>query len=115
MHQRATMTKGNDFDDLNSADRLTRCRQLLGAFARPSKGPPAWERFEAQMRQFWNTPEGRAQTKEMHQMAVATIRAQQASGAGYPSDSALRELQMEYQHRLTLHGTSYMPVSFSIL
>lgn len=99
--------------DWNSDDRHTRAKHL-NALARPHKNTPGSELHQKQLNRIWNTPEKRAQVKEMHQKAVATINAQFESGAGYPSDIALREFLMEYNNRLFQHGSTYMPTSFSI-
>lgn len=105
------MTK--DRKDLNSDDRRERTK-ALATFVRSPKGTAEYAREQARMNRLWKNPKARAHLKEMHQKTVATIKAQQDSGAGYPSDVALRELQMEYNHRLMKFGVSYLPASHNI-
>mgnify|MGYP000226898079 CR=1 FL=1 len=100
-------------NDLNSEDRKTRLRDMQ-AHARPRKGTPEHEQYKNLLQRIWDNPIERTKIKEMHQKAEASIRAQQESGAGYPSDIALRELQMEYNQRLRQHGSTYFPASYSI-
>lgn len=107
------MTDSNEPKNLNSDDRSTRARQLQG-FARPIQGTKEWNAYNQNMNRAWNDPRLRVVLKEMHQKTKATLEAQQQSGAGYASDSALRELQLDYNHRLLKHGATYLPTSFSI-
>jgi hypothetical protein len=100
-------------DDLNNHDRKTRLSKLH-IFDRANKGTPERDKHDSTMNRMWAIPDFRGKIKEMHKKAIATIQAQQESGGGYPSDIALREFQMEYNHRLMLHGTTYMPASFDI-
>jgi hypothetical protein len=102
-----------DSKDLNSDDRETRLNELL-KLSRPNRGAPEREKHDTTMNRMWANPQVRAKSKEMHKKAVATIQAQQESGAGYTSDIALREFQMEYNQRLIGHGSAYMPASFGI-
>ncbi|MGA7178744.1 MAG: GIY-YIG nuclease family protein [Thiobacillaceae bacterium] len=103
----------DDDDKLNSEDRKTRLRGMQ-RHARPRKGTPAYKQREDLFQRIWNSPAQRAKIKEMHQKAEASIRAQQESGAGYSSDIALRELQIEYNQRLRRHGSTYFPTSYDI-
>lgn len=100
-------------NDLNSEERKIRLRGMQ-VYARPRKGTPEHEQYKNQMQSLWSEPVRRANIKKMHQRAEASIRAQQESGAGYFSDIALRELQMEYNQRLRQHGSTYFPTSYSI-
>ena len=99
--------------DLNSDDRRVRT-MALAPFVRSPKGTAEYEREQARMNQLWKNPRARERIKEMQRKAVATIKAQHDSGAGYPSDVALRELQMEYNNRLMKFGVSYLPTSYDI-
>jgi len=101
--QGGAMAKGPK--DLISDDRRERTK-ALAPFVQSPKGTAEYEREQALMNQLWKTPKAREHIKEMQRKAVATIKAQHDSGAGYPSDVALRELQMEYNNRLMKFGVS---------
>ena len=96
---------GSDIDP----ERKKRMESLI-PLIRPQKGTAARKAYDAQFNELWRNPGVRSHVKQMHQTAVATLDAQQASGAGYPSDQALREFQREYTHRLLTHGANYLPV-----
>lgn len=87
----------------------------LQHFVRHPKGTAARKKNDDRLNAIWrNNPEFRKEIIQKHQRASATITAQQKSGAGYPSDAALREFQLDYNNRLTQYGAGYMPTSFNI-
>jgi hypothetical protein len=46
--------------------------------------------------------------------SVATVEAQQRSGAGYPADQALRQFHRDYSNRVLTHGNHSLPASFEV-
>ncbi|MDP2809304.1 MAG: hypothetical protein Q8O34_04075 [Rhodocyclaceae bacterium] len=81
---------------------------------RPPKGSKERKKYDEQANALWRHPKVREQTKQKSQRAEATLTAQQESGAGYPSDAALREFQLDYNNRLKAYGSSYLPTSFAV-
>ncbi|MGF6440159.1 hypothetical protein [Paraburkholderia youngii] len=99
---------------LNSDDRATRLSRSSYLVRAPKGSVEAsLERDVAQ--QLWDDPKIREKLKSMQRQTRATFDAQQANGAGYPADEALREFQCEYMSRLVKHGMGYMPQSFDIM
>lgn len=100
-------------DNANSDDRRERFQTLAG-LSRPAPGTSMEKDFRKTLGDLEANPRLRARFKEMHDRAMASITSQVDSGAGYASDQALRELEIEYNSRLFSHGSTSLPTSFNI-
>lgn len=94
-------------------DRQHRMAELV-PHIKPAPGSPAEKHQNALYSQLWKDPKHRKAVKEMHERAMATLLAQQQSGAGYEADRVLRHFQQEYNNRWMTQGTKSFPSSFEI-
>lgn len=77
-------------------------------------GSAAQVRQEAFFKKLLENPLHRKNVKAMHEKAMATIRAQMRSGAGYEADIVLRHFLGEYNNRWMAEGTKSFPSSFEV-
>lgn len=81
---------------------------------KPPPGSPAEAHQKAMFSKLWKDPKHRKAVKAMHERAMATLEAQQRSGAGYEADKALRHFQQEYNTRWMTQGSGSFPSSFEV-
>ncbi len=95
------------------ADRPHRMAELV-PHIKPPPGSAAELHQKALFNKLWKDPKHRKAVKAMHDRAMATLEAQQRSGAGYEADKVLRHFQKEYNTRWMTQGTKSFPSSFEV-
>ena len=94
-------------------DRPHRMAELV-PHIKPPPGSAAELHEKALFSKLWKDPKHRKAVKAMHERAMATLEAQQRSGAGYEADKVLRHFQKEYNTRWMTQGTKSFPSSFEV-